>query len=398
MPTPRHHLERFALVLAGWTAFGLLSAAQSQLQVLARGESRPLGGILLLSLVGSWIWALYTPVVAAFTRRARGVRESIASRPRAWLAYLGLHLAFAAVVIAIDVPAWAAVRPLLDGARPSLARVFAGTLLINVFSYVAVVTLTEAADSAARWRERERTAASLERTAEALRRRLEQARLHALESQLRPHFLYNTLNVVAELVHSEPEAADAMLTQLGALLRRSYREGAALVPLREEIDFVRAYGEILARRYRDRVRLTIAVPPELLASEVPSWVLQPLVENAFRHGVEHRERPSDVEVLARERAGELQLRVRDREAGWPREHALVDGLTDEDEGAGISAVAEEGIGLRNTRERLALLYGASAGLTLVRTARETIASVRLPLWRGVPATRAAADRPHAARA
>lgn len=369
MPPVRRMLGWFALIFGAWTAFGLLSAAQNQLLLTLRGEARPLWSVVGPSLVGAWIWACYTPGLIVLARYLRGLRERQASRSRGWLMFLALHLAILSVGAALDALVWASVRPLIDGVVMPLSRVFAGTLMVNVGSYLVVVTLAEAADYAARWRERERAAAALARTTETLRHQLDEARLRALEAQLRPHFLYNTLNLVAELVHEEPQAADEMLTHLGALLRRSYRGSTHLVPLEEEIRFVRAYAEILARRYRDRATLTISVPTELQACPVPAFLLQPLVENAFRHGVERYECASLVEVSARRQGESLQIRVRDRVSGVPPTAHEV---------SQMSETGEEGVGLRNTRERLAVLYGAAGGVSLVQTQYEAVASVWLP--------------------
>jgi two-component system, LytTR family, sensor kinase len=376
----RRALGWLVAIFAAWTAFGLLSAAQSQLLLALRGESRPLWSVFGPSLVGSWMWACYTPGLIVLASRLRRVRERQSSAPRAWTMFFAAHLVVVIVLVIVDPLVWAVVRPLIDGVKLPLTRVFAGTLLVNIGSYLTVMTLAEAADYAARWRERERAAAALAQTAETLRQQLDEARLRALESQLRPHFLYNTLNLVAELVHEEPQAADEMLTHLGALLRRSYRESAHLVPLAEEIHFVRAYAEILARRYHDRATLTIGIPPELERCLVPAFLLQPLVENAFRHGVEHDERTSLVEVTARRQGDALHLRVRDRRSGAPRHRGPDDELVPHT-GHEILAGAQsrEGVGLRNTRERLSVLYGSDAGVTLVQTQHETVASVWLPL-------------------
>jgi sensor histidine kinase YesM len=293
------------------------------------------------------------------------------------------HTLAVAVIAVFDAGAWAKIRPYIDGVTVPVDRVFAAILLTNVVWYVIVVALTEAADFATRWREREREAASLARTADELRRQLDEARLRALESQLRPHFLYNTLNLAAELVYDEPTVADDMLTHLGALLRRSYRDNAQIIPLREEMMFVRAYAEILTRRYRDRVRLTIDVPADLERHPVPAFLLQPLVENAFRHGVERRERSSAVDIEASEDGGTLVMRVRDRELASISRHVDRD-IDIAEDGAAVERPGE-GIGLRNTLERLGLLYGGAAGLSLDRSPNETVASVWLPIAAEVPA-------------
>ena len=374
---------RFAAILVAWSAFGLLNAAQTQLQLSLRGQVRPAWTVLGPALVGAWIWAIYTPLVVLLARRVALIRERAATKAGGWILYGATHAAAVAVVAVFDAGAWAKVRPFIDGITVPVDRVFAAILLTNIVSYVIVVALTEAADFSTRWREREREAASLARTADELRRQLDQARLRALETQLRPHFLYNTLNLAAELVYDEPQVADDMLTHLGALLRRSYRDSAQIVPLREELMFVRAYAEILTRRYRDRVRLTIDVPAEVERHPVPAFLLQPLVENAFRHGVERRERTSAVDIEATDDNGTLVMRVRDREL--PSISRRLDRDVDVPEDGELIERPGEGIGLRNTLERLGLLYGGAAGLSLDRSPNETVASVWLPIASDLPA-------------
>jgi sensor histidine kinase YesM len=147
--------------------------------------------------------------------------------------------------------------------------------------------------------------------------------------------------------------------------------------------FVRAYAEILTRRYRDRVRLTIDVPAEVERHPVPAFLLQPLVENAFRHGVERRERTSAVDIEATDDNGTLVMRVRDREL--PSISRRIDRDVDVSEDGELIERPGEGIGLRNTLERLGLLYGGAAGLSLDRSPNETVASVWLPIASDLPA-------------
>lgn len=286
----RRTFSRAAIIFGAWTAAGLLTSAKTQLQLSVRGQTQPAWSIFAPTMIGIWLWALYTPVVVRIARRIRRLREKPMQTWVVWAAFCAAHLVVAAVVVVADTVIWTYLRPFIDGISPPLSRVFAATLSFNVTAYLGVVTVTEAGDYAARWRERERTAAALALTATTLHERLDEARLRVLEGQLQPHFLYNTLNMVAELVHDEPDVADDMLTDLGALLRRASRASPHVVPLREEISFVRAYTQILERRYRDRVTLTIDIPAGLEEQSVPVFMLQPLVENAFRHGVEKRSR------------------------------------------------------------------------------------------------------------
>ena len=195
-----------------------------------------------------------------------------------------------------------------------------------------------------RYRERERAAA-------ALATELAQARLQALRMQINPHFLFNTLNTISALIRENPDAADRMIVRLSELLRRTLdRSDVQEVPLREEIEFLKSYLEIEQMRFADR--LTVRFDIETKANEllVPHLILQPLVENALRHGIMPREEAGRIEISARIGAGEqLELMVRDN-------------------GNGLSTTngsnGREGIGLKNVRSRLAQLYGGAQEFTL----------------------------------
>ena len=195
-----------------------------------------------------------------------------------------------------------------------------------------------------RYRERERAAA-------ALTTELVQARLQALRMQINPHFLFNTLNTIASLVRENPDAAERMIVRLSKLLRETLDRGDVQeVPLREEIEFLKSYLEIELMRFADR--LTVSFDIETKANDlfVPHLILQPLVENALRHGIMPREEAGRIEISARLTNGDtLEMAVRDN-------------------GIGLSAASgsngREGIGLKNVRSRLAQLYGEAQEFTL----------------------------------
>lgn len=363
-PDRRARLRGPALVLLAWAAVALLVIAQTALTLRIRGEVRPLWMVLTPGIAGALMWAMITPALVAVTRRLRTVRERVARRTpvRAWAGYVAAQLAIAGTILLLDPIAWNWIRGVLGLDPMTLSQVIASTLVFNTASYVAVVTLVEAIDWARLSRVREAEAM-------ALRQQLETARLRALEDQLRPHFLFNTLNLIAELVHDEPDTADVMLTRLGGLLRRAYDEmDGHLVPLEVELQWVAAYAELLTCRFRDRVDFRIDVPDRLRRHPVPAYLLQPLVENAFRHGVEHREGHTTVLVRGRERDGTLVLEVRDAGDGPPHPAREAPG---ERRGRGF--------GVRGTRERLATLYGERAGLAVAQGTHETIATAWLPL-------------------
>jgi signal transduction histidine kinase len=176
---------------------------------------------------------------------------------------------------------------------------------------------------------------------EQLERALAESRLHSLRLQLQPHFLFNALNTISSRMYEDVVAADEMLTHLAELLRTSLRTSSVqLVALSSELDALQHYAAILRGRFGDRVQMTIDVPASCAGVLVPSLLLQPLVENAVRHGNASRLGHACIEVVARQSGDRLVLRVEDDGPGAPS------GFEDGD-----------GIGLRATRDRLRLLYG-----------------------------------------
>jgi len=164
--------------------------------------------------------------------------------------------------------------------------------------------------------------------------------------QINPHFLFNTLNSVATLVYSDPRAADEMLADLSELLRRSLDSMEEQeVALAQEIEFVAAYMRIEQKRFGDRVRLDVNIPDELLKAMVPALILQPLVENSIRHGLEPRRGQGLITIQAEQVQESLHLIVRDDGRGLPTQ--------------GTARAAGTGIGISNTKARLEALYGAS---------------------------------------
>jgi two-component system, LytTR family, sensor kinase len=200
-----------------------------------------------------------------------------------------------------------------------------------------------------------------------LEAQLAEARLDALRRQLDPHFLFNTLNAVSALVERDPRGVRRMIEQLGDLLRHSMDDATAPeIPLGQELALLERYVDIMRVRFDDQLDVVIRADPRALDALVPNLILQPLVENAIRHGVEQRAGGGRVEVEAALDGDALVLRVRDDGPG-PAPHE------------GVGAAAGGGVGLRNTAARLAHLYGARHRLTLVADPRGgTLAEVRVP--------------------
>lgn len=208
----------------------------------------------------------------------------------------------------------------------------------NLPIYWAIVCLVHAATYQRRSEERERKAVELEA-------RLADARLAALRMQLHPHFLFNTLNAISTLVHKDPRAADEMIANLSELLRATLDTTAQEIPLRQELDFLARYLEIQQVRFGDRLRVEREIDAATLDGLVPTLILQPIVENALRHGIEPHARAGTISLLARLEGETLRLIVRDT-GGGPTTHNQ-----------------SPGIGLANTQSRLQALHGAQARLT-----------------------------------
>jgi hypothetical protein len=210
----------------------------------------------------------------------------------------------------------------------------------NIPIYWVVVSIVHALTYYRRSQERERKALELEA-------RLTDAKLQALRMQLQPHFLFNTLNAISTLVHRDPKAADEMIGNLSELLRATLDTSEPEIPLRRELDFLDRYLEIQQVRFGERLRIEKEIDAGALDAQVPTFILQPLVENAVRHGVEPQTTPGLVRIVARREGDALRLRVQDNGPNHKPEPK-----------------SREGIGLPNTRARLQEMYGNFGRLTL----------------------------------
>ena len=350
-PDLRTATTRGAVYFVAWT---LVAVATTELQAAAQpeGGTAAFGRLIRMSLASCWLWALYTPAILALSRRVRIDRTN-------WMTTVPIHLGASALATFIDVALMRAIAPYLNAGAPTttapLHVMFLRTLFLYSLCYFVIVALAHVRYYASLSYERDLRAATLET-------QLAEARLTALQGQLRPHFLFNTLNMIAEQVYTDPAGADAMLTRLGVLLRSSFTEAdRERVPLRRELELLESYVEIMRARFRGRLTFELTVDPTTLDALVPRFILQPLVENAIKHGVEPREEGGRVTVTARREGDSVDLEVRDN-------------------GDGLAGAIREGTGVRNTRERLHHLYGAGRQRFALTPAPGggTIASVVIP--------------------
>jgi two-component sensor histidine kinase len=322
-----HRWIRWVAYLLSWTLVALFFASQTYLAYKYSGGNPHLGVILKFSLSEWYLWALLAPGVIALARRLSLERGHRARN-------LAIHAAFS---VGVALAHWGLnnlCRHYVLGFPGAVSLVY--TFHSNLVTYWVLVGATCGYDYYVRYRRGELHAAQL--SAE-----LAQAELQALRTQLHPHFLFNTLNGIATLVHRDPEAADQMIARLSALLRLTL-EGVGLqeVPLAKEIDFLKSYLEIEKVRFGDRLTVEMQIAPEVLGARIPYLILQPLVENAIRHGIAPRSQPGRVEIRAAPENGSLVLEVRDNGPGLA---------------AGPESSPRQGMGLSNTRSRLEKLYG-----------------------------------------
>ena len=340
----RRSFRGWAWVWAGWTALAVFFAVSSSLTYLSTGRPANWSLTIARALSEWWLWALLTPIVVRLARHfpLHGAR---------WRRSLVAHTV-AGVVVAF-------AKTIADRAAFALMTDFWMYLLASTFAlqfvvYAAIVAGAHGVEYYRRSREREQ-----------LERRLAETRLQLLNMQLQPHFLFNTLNTIAELVHEDAEAADRMITALSDLLRQTLDLRAAQeIPLDMELRLLGTYLEIQKTRFGDRLQVHIARDEDVANAHVPVLLLQPLVENAIRHGLAAHRHAGRVRIEARRDAGALLIAV----------------VIDDGPGAAEEAViGREGVGLGNTRARLNALYGPAHAFELANIpGGGARVSIRLP--------------------
>jgi len=252
--------------------------------------------------------------------------------------------------------------------------------LMDLLAYGAIAGLAHSVYFYRRLRERERRALVLESS-------LASSRLNALRAQLQPHFIFNSLNAIAALLRRDPRLAETTLLALSDLLRLAFSQSEKQeITLREEMQFIERYMELQQIRFGDRLRFQQEIEPAALDCFVPTLLLQPLVENAIRHGIEPADEAGSVRLTARELNGKLMLTVEDDGVGLtPGAAASLPAPSNPDsDGKGGCTRNGSGIGLANLRARLETLYGSSQALELMPRAEGGV-TVRVEIpWHSAP--------------
>jgi two-component sensor histidine kinase len=354
-PTSRLSGRELLLTFLFWTSLATLSAVNRLIDPRIGIRLMSPTGSIALTYIESWIWAAFTPLIFWLSSRV-GLERSSRWFGRVLL-LLGIGLIVSLVVYAlIDFARFEIfeIAPPRRRGGPPLWIPFEGLgryRFVNQFLvYLAILVAGFAREYFLRDQIKAREAVELQARAATLQAQLAEARMAALRMQLNPHFLFNTLHAVSALVERNPAGVRKMIARLSELLRRTIDSRADdEVPLRDELAFLQRYIEIMEIRFQDRLRVDQTIAAGTLEALVPNFVLQPLVENALEHGAARAMGEARIEIAARRDGSRLVMTVRDNGPG--------PGVTD-----------GRGVGLANTRARLAELYGDAASLTLTSAA------------------------------
>lgn len=331
-----------ATIFLATTMLGVLQASQIVLYYRFEGKSIPWLPNLIRGVADWYCWAAFAPLIYELTRKAPFMAGT-------WRRSLALHapvcLLLAFLIVAAMVPVFQATQwePYRHRSADDIFRLLLAThFVLYICVYWGIVGTSQSLALYRRYQERELHTSQLET-------RLVEAQLQMLKMQLHPHFLFNTLNAIAALMHRDVELADKMLARLALLLRRALDSARAqVVTLQEELDFVKPYLEIEAARIGPRLKVRWDIDPEALEARVPNLLLQPIVENAVIHGIAPHPEAGRLEITAAVRNRRLHLRVADDGPGMD---------------VGSSSKLHLGVGLSNTRVRLQQMYGKDQTMT-----------------------------------
>jgi len=309
-------MKRIATALIAWTIVALLFGGQLVVDSAYSGHRIAAPQAIALALTGWYAWALLSPLVIWLARRFRNLSAH---------AVISVVVTFAKIALTSEV--------LRAFGVPQRSISLLVNIPMNVAAYFAIVGVTWFIDARVR--------------ASRLEASLAEARLALLRNQIHPHFLFNTLHAISELMHEDVDAADRMLTRLAELLRASLESsGTPQVALRDELGTLERYIDIERVRLGERLRYTSTIDPQALDRLVPNFLLQPLVENSIRHAIVNRREGGSIDVRASVDGAKLVIRI-------------------DDDGPGLGDHHVERVGLGNVRARLEQMYGNAARFEII---------------------------------
>lgn len=356
----RSLLKKIALSLFVWTLVAVGSSSAIYLETRSGGDVRVWGRVFLRILPYWYFLALMTPMIF-------GQGRKLAVRGNNWLKVVVVNALAGFVWVSFFGAVFITYEFCLDGWPKSdflmhYKRIFGYGFLMDYFCYAAIVVTGYARQFYHQSRQQESEAARLQLANSHLETQLAQSQLQALRAQLHPHFLFNTLNTIAALVRrDEKHDAVNMLTSLGDLLRQTMNsDQQQFVSLRQELEFLTRYLEIQQMRFRERLQVELNIQPDALEVAVPNLILQPLVENAIRHGIAENLEAGRLSISASRNDGKLCVEIYNDGSQLP---------------AGWQFDANAGIGLSNTRQRLSKLYGDKFRFELANVAGRGVRAV-----------------------
>ena len=330
---------RLAAIWGIWTFIGLVFTLQSYFTSYRSERPMPLIDSVYLQMTWSYLWALATPLVLWVAARLPIERNN-------WIRSSLLHVPISILLSVLLTALGHIALWLYWGYRvgkpfsfTNMSRFVVGNFTEGIGIYLLIALTSYAIGYYRRYREGQLRTLQLEA-------QLSHAQLQALKMQLHPHFLFNTLHSISALLNKDGEAARKMITRLGDFLRLTLENsGSQEVTLQQEMEFLSCYLEIERIRFQNRLVTRIDLGEQTLAAKVPNLILQPIVENAIRHGIAPRSTPGLLEIEAKQLGGTLRIQVRDNGPGLPEHRTSQNQF-------------KKGLGLANTETRLKRLYGA----------------------------------------
>jgi two-component system, LytTR family, sensor kinase len=339
---------RAVLIVAAWTVLASFLTSQMYLAYSRRELPIRWERIFFVELTYAYIWAALTPLILWLARRFPIERWK-------WIRSMMVHLGVSLFIgfstrVLHDLMLFFVVSD--AEYKFSLTKLLMNVYFMTdygVMLYWLILLISYSFNYQRRYREGEVRATRLEA-------QLAQAQLQALKMQLHPHFLFNTLHSISALVHKNADAADKMIARLGDFLRLTLENsGAQEVSLQEELEFLKCYLEIERIRFQDRLTVQMDIEPQALDARLPNLILQPIVENAIRHGISQRTGAGRIEIEARRLNGTLHVQVTDNGPGLSSD-------------SNTGSIVKAGVGLANTQARLKQLYGEEHRLDLSNAA------------------------------
>lgn len=345
VPMWQRRWARLAIIWGIWTFIGLVFTLQFYFASYRSERPVPFVDSLYMQMIWAYLFALATPFVLWAVSRMPIDRDN-------WVRNILLHIPIS-IALGVVLTALGRVLIWLRWGWPldkpltfeSIARFVVANFTEAIGIYLLIALSGYAFCYYRRFREGQVKTLQLEA-------QLSQAQLQALKMQLHPHFLFNTLHSISALLHKDSEAARKMITRLGDFLRLTLENsGSQEVTMRQEMEFLGCYLEIERIRFQDRLTTRLDVAQQTLDAKVPNLILQPIVENAIRHGIAPRSSQGLIEIEAKQQNGTLRIQVRDNGPG------LSEHRTSEN-------VFKKGLGLANTETRLEQLYGSAHSFNL----------------------------------